>query len=248
MDLINTSNRCLLVAAAPKEVHAVLAAFAHGQLDVPVGSAVTLDDRFDLVRSGVGKSSAAAATARVLAMGQYGSMISVGIAGALPSIQSDRSNSHLDQIQIGQSITATRSCFADEGVGSNDGYIPMSDLGFAPFASGTMGIDHDPELVALLASMTDTTGIIATVSWCSGDDRCAQGVVSRTSAVAEAMEGAACAVAAQMIDPLIRTSELRIISNTTGDRSNQAWDLDGALRELTSVLGRFSNDSDKLRT
>ncbi|MFK7758961.1 MAG: hypothetical protein AB8C13_03320 [Phycisphaerales bacterium] len=247
MNLINTSNRCLLVAAAPKEVRAVCAAFDQVGSESVAGSVTALDDRFDLVHCGVGKASAAAATARALAVGQYNSMISVGIAGSLPTGQSTGQPAGQSygqpiithQLQITQSLTATRSCFADEGVGTGDGYIPMSDLGFAPFANGTMGIDHDPDLVSALASITDATGIIATVSWCSGDDGCAQGVARRTGAAAEAMEGAACAVAAQMINPDIRTSELRIISNTTGDRSKQEWDLGGALDKLTSVLGRL---------
>lgn len=100
-----------------------------------------------------------------------------------------------------------------------------------------MYIDHDPELTEHLATLCDVQGVIATVSWCSGDDGCAAGVVSRTGAIAEAMEGAACAVATQLSDPSIRTGELRVISNTTGNRSKQVWDLDLALKNLITVLG-----------
>ena len=112
-------------------------------------------------------------------------------------------------------------------------------IGFAPFPSNQMGMDHDRELTAALGSITDTSGIIATVSWCSGDDGCARGVVNRTGAIAEAMEGAAVCVAAQMIDPNIRTGELRVISNTTGDRKAQIWDLGLALGRLTHVCERL---------
>ena len=229
--LISPVNRCLIIAAAPKEVDAALAAFP-GVIRPcpPIGQAIPLDDRFDLVYSGVGKASAAAATARALTLGSYSSAISIGIAGSLPSENT---------IQIGQSIAAKRSCFSDEGIGAPDGFTPISDLGFAPFPAGTMWIDHDQQLTDFLASFTHTTGTIATVSWCSGDDGCAQGVVNRTAAIAEAMEGAAVAVAAQMIDPSIRTGELRVISNTTGDRAKQVWDLDLALAALTRVLGRL---------
>jgi len=75
------------------------------------------------------------------------------------------------------------------------------------------------------------------VSWCSGDDGCAEGVVARTGAVAEAMEGASVALAAQLVDSTIRTSELRVISNTTGNRDKQVWDLDASLKALTQVIG-----------
>ncbi|MBL4810139.1 MAG: futalosine hydrolase [Phycisphaerales bacterium] len=231
--IITPTDRCLLVAAAPKEFQASASAFISEYRcdgEIVIGQVIKLDDRFDLVLGGVGKAPAAAATARVLTQKSYGSVISVGVAGSLPGDH---------PLAIGTSMAATRSSFSDEGVGATDGFIPMSELGFAPFAGDQMGIDHDPKLTALLGSLTDTQGIIATVSWCSGDDGCAKGVVSRTGAVAEAMEGAACAVAAQMIDPSIRTGELRVISNTTGNRKEQVWDLDSALAKLANVLGRL---------
>lgn len=231
--LINPTSRCLLVAAAPKEAHAVLEAFDQS-CEAPLGIPIQLDDCFDLVRSGVGKSAAAASTMRALMLKDHRSVVSVGIAGALPS---QNLQQHL--VEIGQCVCATRSVFSDEGVGASDQFIPMSELGFAPFANGTMHIMHDPSLSALLGSIADQSGIIATVSWCSGDDGCAQGVVKRTGAVAEAMEGAACAQSAQILDPTIRTGELRVISNTTGDRTKQVWDLDLALSNLNIVLGRL---------
>ncbi len=239
--LISPDQRCLLVAAAPKEARAVLDAFLPSQPLSDLGCPVRLNDRFDLVRSGVGKSNAASATAIALTKGSYRSVISVGIAGALPAGKPVEKPAK-KPISIGHVLVATRSTFSDEGVGTPDGFLPMSDLGFAPFASGQMGVEHDQSLTALLSSIADSAGTIATVSWCSGDDGCARGVVTRTGAVAEAMEGAACAVAAEMIDPSIRTGELRVISNTTGNRANQVWDLDGALAkltELTKVLGRL---------
>ncbi|MGJ8637248.1 MAG: futalosine hydrolase [Phycisphaerales bacterium] len=231
--LINPTSRCLLVAAAPKEARAVLEAFDQS-IEAPLGIPVQLDDRFDLVRSGVGKSAAAASTMRALMLKDHRSVISVGIAGSLPSHDPESK-----PIEIGQCIAATRSVFSDEGVGASDQFIKMSELGFAPFANGTMSIEHNPALSSLLESVADLSGIIATVSWCSGDDGCAQGVVNRTEAIAEAMEGAACAQSAQILDPTIKTGELRVISNTTGDRTKQVWDLDLALSKLTHVLGRL---------
>lgn len=238
--LINPESRCLLVVAAPKELSAVLEGFECVIHTQPApGVPIPLDDSFDAIGAGVGKASAAAATARALTTETYGSVISIGIAGSLP--KKDQSGHALE---IGQTIAAARSVFSDEGVGAPDGFIPLSEIGFAPFSNNQMGMDHDPALTAVLSQLTDTTGIIATVSWCSGDDGCALGVIKRTGAVAEAMEGAAVSVAAQMIDPSIRTGELRVISNTTGHRDRQQWDLDLALGRLTHlceqlrVLGR----------
>ena len=232
--MISESNRCLLVAAAPLEAKAILRGFNHDESAVlQTGDAQKLDNRFDLMLSGVGKSSAAASTARALTLNRYTSVLSIGIAGALPS---------QTPIEIGQSILASRSCFSDEGIGTPSGFIPLSEIGFGPFKDNSMGIKHATEMLQLLAPLANHQGAIATVSWCSGDDRCAQGVVDRTGALAEAMEGAAVAVAAQLVDPTILTCELRVISNTTGNRDKQVWDLGGALKklsELSKLLGRI---------
>lgn len=112
-------------------------------------------------------------------------------------------------------------------------------MGFAPFDNTQMGKDHDPDLTSALSALTDTKGIIATVSWCSGDDGCAKGVVARTGAIAEAMEGAAVSVGVETVDPSILTGEIRVISNTTGDRDQQVWDLDRSLTRLAELMGNL---------
>ncbi len=176
--------------------------------------------------SGVGKSNAAGATARFLDPKTHARVFSVGIAGALPG----------STLELLDTVIATRSIFADEGIGADDGFIPMSDAGFGAFPDGTMHTDH-ARTIELPAS---TSGIVATVSWCSGSDACAQGVVDRTGAICEAMEGASVALAAARIDPAINTGEIRVISNTTGDRKYQRWMLDESLDRLREVLGRVS--------
>lgn len=182
--------------------------------------------RFDVVMSGVGKSNAAGATARFLDPNTHTQVLSVGIAGALPG----------STLELLDTVIATRSVFADEGIGADDGFIPMSDAGFGAFPDGTMHTDH-----ARTLELPDSkSGIVATVSWCSGSDACAQGVVDRTGAICEAMEGASVALAATRIDPAISTGEIRVISNTTGDRKNQRWMLDESLDRLREVLGRVS--------
>lgn len=222
--IITPRSRCLLAAAAPRERDAVLGAFDHAVANDP-DALITLNARFDLVVTGVGKARAAAMTTRALLASSYGSVLSVGVAGALPRD---------DAPPIGAVVGATRSVFADEGIGAPDRFIPMSELGFGAFPGGAMSIDHDGDLLSMLAP--DRRGAIATVSWCSGTDARARAVAERTGAVCEAMEGAAVALAAALHDGSIRTGELRAISNTTGDRSAQTWDLDAALGSLTRAL------------
>lgn len=235
--LLSTEHRCLIALAAPRELDAALAAFDAPPRESAPHHPITVHHAIDLVRTGVGKSAAAATVARCCALHPYAAVISAGVAGALPVTPSAPPSSS-PAPPIGASIAATRSAFADEGVGAPSGLIPLSDMGFAPFDTGD-SVHHDPDLLDLLATITDTQGPIATVSWCSGDDACARGVAQRTGAIAEAMEGAACALAAIRAGPAIRTAELRVISNTTGNRDSQRWDLDTALTNLTEVLGRF---------
>lgn len=225
--VITPDQRCLLAAAAPKELAAVARAFNQDHAAITHHDPITLDDRFDALLTGVGKSCAAASVARVLATNSYASVVSVGVAGALPADNAPA---------IGDIVAATRSVFSDEGTGTPKGFTPLSAMGFAPFTNNTDAADHDPDLLSLLSAVADHTGPIATVSWCSGTDACARGVVNRTGAIAEAMEGTACALAARRADTQTRTGELRAISNTTGDRDTQTWDLDAALAALTRAL------------
>ncbi len=131
--------------------------------------------------------------------------------------------------------------FADEGIGADSGFIPMSEAGFGAFPDGSMQATHNPTQLRLSDA---TIGPIATVSWCSGSDACARGVVGRTGALCEAMEGASVALVTNRVDPSIRTGEIRVISNTTGDRANQRWALDDSLDRLREVLGRVASMPD----
>ena len=78
-----------------------------------------------------------------------------------------------------------------------------------------------------------TIGPIATVATCSGTDEFANQVTERTGAIAEAMEGAAVMHVANLMNtPAI---EIRVISNTTGNRDEQEWNLQLALQKVSEV-------------
>ena len=101
-------------------------------------------------------------------------------------------------------------------------------LSLGDFEGNTVPVDA--RLLSRLAGHF-RTGPIATVATCSGTGTAAEEVVARTGAIAEAMEGAAVVHAARR--QRVPAIELRVVSNTTGDRDRQRWDLTGAL----SVLG-----------
>jgi futalosine hydrolase len=225
----NTSrSRTLIVVAAPRECRAVIDGLGAHDLNLPDSWIPVPIDRFDVVMSGVGKSNAAGAAARFLDPSAHARVLSVGIAGSLPG-------SALELLDL---VIATESVFADEGIGADTGFIPISEAGFGPFRDGSLSAQHDPSWLGIPEARR---GTIATVSWCSGSDSCAQGVVDRTGAICEAMEGASVALAANRVDPDIVTGELRVISNTTGDRATQRWALDDSLDRLREVLGRIAH-------
>jgi futalosine hydrolase len=80
-------------------------------------------------------------------------------------------------------------------------------------------------------------GVIATVATCSGTDALAVEVERRTGAIAEAMEGAAVVHAALRLG--LPGGEVRVISNSTGDRAKQQWDIARAFAAMHTLGARF---------
>lgn len=192
----------------------------------------------DMVVTGVGKVNAAAGVASTLHDAHAG-VISLGIGGIL-----QRSGA-----TIGDVVIASAMRYPDEGLETPDGYTPLAAMGFphGPFDEG-LGLIAPGDWVAavrerLLATLAEPSvrvhvGPIATVSTCSGTDALAQQVARRTGAVAEAMEGAAaCQVAAWHG---VKFAEVRVLSNTTGDRLRQQWDIKRALETLARVAAAIA--------
>lgn len=218
----------LLVAATPREAEAVAAGLGARLESATLWSPMPLIPYVEVLITGVGKANAAGAVARTLDADRHQGVLSVGVCGALPGGP-----------EVGATILATRSVFADEGLELPGAFQSCRQMGFA------LGPGESDEFEAAttwrvgLTSLVDAQGVIATVSTCSGRDDLAQRVRERTGALAEAMEGAGVALAAARVNPMIAFAELRSVSNTTGDRRRQRWDLDGALGALSDVLGRL---------
>jgi len=203
-----TANRpILVVVAVAKEAEAIGAI-----------------DGVEVVVAGVGRTNAAcAATEAILRHGPFSAVISAGVAGALPDQAGEPA------VAIGETIVASACVYAEEGLITPDGFQDMAGLGFplGDFAGNDVPVDR-----RLLDALADRfrIGRIATVATCSGTDAAATAVARRTGAVAEAMEGAAVVHAARRLH--VPAAELRVISNTTGDRPNQKWDIGRALAIL----------------
>lgn len=197
-------------------------------------SAIRASDRFDLVVCGVGKANAAGATALAFDPVAHAGVLNLGVAGSLPG----------SIAAMAQVVLSNFSLYADEGVLTAEGFTDVAAMGFPPDqdaagSRGSIGVAPAPDLLDAIRPLTDHAGPVATVSTCSGTDAMALDLERRTNAIAEAMEGAAigftCLRLARQGES-VRFAEARVISNTTGDRARQRWDLKGALDRLASLV------------
>lgn len=239
-------KRWLIAAAAPKEVRAILDGLLPGHappIPVPeVWSPIEIAYRdpqgrdemwVDVLRTGVGKAASAGAIGRWFDPDRHAGVLSLGIAGCLPGAW----------LEIGSVVLADPSVMTDEGSVTPREFVGLDAMGFGEDAPAIRA--DDPSRFAL-TPLVDVVGPVATVSVCSGTDdwagqtarRCGSGSGGGGGGgLAEAMEGAAIGLAARRIDPGARFAEVRVISNSTGDRGRQRWDLALALGRLSELAG-----------
>ncbi len=216
----------LLVVASSIEARAVLQALGDTPAPNP-WKPVSPAPGLELVVSGIGKANAAAAVGRFADPSRQGLVLNIGIAGTLAATP------------LGEVLVADRCIFADEGVQAPDSFSDCASMGFPLGDFPGSAVPVSAAAVAWLETLLETLAArkapIATVSTCSGSDALAAQVRARTGAAAEAMEGAAAALAAHRLG--IPFAEVRVVSNTTGDRPGQVWDMKLALSRLTAVIG-----------
>ena len=101
----------MLAVAAPAEARAVLAGLG-GPVEYADRPWEThaLGPRLDLVVTGVGKTNAAAAVARAVDAARHAAVLSVGVAGALPTEKPGAG------LELGAVVLASESVYADEGL------------------------------------------------------------------------------------------------------------------------------------
>ena len=181
-------------------------------------------DHSKVIVGGVGRTNAAAATTEaIIRDGALDMVVNAGVAGALPG----------GGLSIGDVVVASRCVYAEEGMLVPSGFtdIAASGLALGDFSGNAVPVD---ERALTRLSLLFRCGPIATVATCSGTDAAAEEVVRRTGAIAEAMEGAAVVHAARRLG--MPAVELRSVSNSTGDRDRQAWNLPKGLMALGEAV------------
>lgn len=223
MDGQRAPGKLLVAVAAPIEARSVVDAL-HAAAPPAAPWDIVECGPIDLLLTGVGKANAAGAVAARADPERHAGILQLGIAGALPG----------GGLAIGDVVVATASVLADEGLLTPDGFTGLAAMGFPSGPAGESIPCHVRWGVALAEALRPAhRGPIATVSTCSGTDELAAAIRDRTGAIAEGMEGAAAGLSALRLG--IPFAEVRVISNTTGDRECQVWDIKGAWRELGRV-------------
>jgi futalosine hydrolase len=174
-----------------------------------------------VIVGGIGRTNAAAATTEAILKhrGPIDAVICAGVAGALPA----------SNLSPGDCLVASSCIYHEEGIICPSGFASMAGLGFSLGDFEGNAVPVDEQVLDALGAVF-AIGPIATVATCSGTAAAAAEVQRRTGALAEAMEGAAVVHAARRLR--VPAIELRAISNTTGDRSHQVWDLKRGLDAL----------------
>ncbi len=226
----------LVLTAVEAEANAVLAGLTTTggarAIEAEIGPyracRVAGDPAVTVLAGGIGPAHAAAATAAALALEPERAdlVLSVGIAGGFAAAG----------VGVGDVVLATSSIFADLGADSPAGFRPASELGWQQARYPV-----PPELGARIgrrlgrAGLRVHTGTVLTVSTVTGTAKRAAELSTLHRPVAEAMEGAAVAAAANRFGRPF--AELRTVSNLVGDRDRATWDVAGALAALATALG-----------
>ncbi len=186
--------------------------------------AIGLPEDTHVVAGGIGRTNAAVATTTAMhAECPFELVISAGVAGSLPN----------SGLSVGDVVVADSCVYVEEGLVTPDGFQDMAAMGFCLGDFEGNCVPVDATLLNRLRGI-GVAGSIATVATCSGTDEQAQLVADRTSCVCEAMEGASVVHAACIAG--LPGIEIRAISNTTGNRDSQQWDLDLALANLGNAV------------
>lgn len=230
----------LVVAAVAAEVRDAFPDWEQLPVEtLPVGRRVVIRTDVNLLLTGVGGVRAAAATACLLGRRRFAAVLNVGVGGAYPGAP----------VQVGDLATAAGECDPQSGIITPDGYQDLGGLGFPltdAFPNRLTFAHPWAEWVARRVAPAPRL-LFATVACCSGDDASAAAMAARTGAAIENMEGLAVAwTAAQFGVPY---AALRAVSNFTGDRRRQRWNLPAACaalaRGLNAILDAVPVENDR---
>lgn len=171
----------------------------------------------------------ATALAFTLSQNTFSKVLQFGVGGAYP-------NSGLN---LGDVVLATSECDPQSGIETPHGFRDLTWLGFPIAERFPNRLPIENQWSKWIAQKLPETvcAEVATVVTCSGVNSSALHIEKLSGAKVEVMEGFPAAWISSCLN--LPFAELRVISNTTGDRSQQRWDLEGACVKLTAVVQKL---------
>lgn len=176
-----------------------------------------------LLHTGIGPTSTAINLTRFLERETPRAILMIGCGGSYPH----------SGLKIGDLALATEEIFGDLGVMTDQKFLPLDEMDIPITPPPVQRVQLNSPLQKPSAELLRTSiertpiqltcGPFVTVSTCSGQPQLSRDLESRTGGICENMEGAAAAqVCALYQVPFL---ELRGISNPTGTRDPEKWDL-----------------------
>ncbi len=213
----------LLLAAVPLETTIIRAQLADKlQLITrknPAPQPNQADTKLFLAHTGIGQINMAMQLSRILTIYSPDAAILFGCGGAYPN----------SGLQLGDTVIASSETLGDTGIATTSGFIPFEQLNIAEDHQLAPQFKQCYQLNSTLREraaviLSDTPqGPFVTVSTCSGHPLLSEELDNRVSGLCENMEGAAAArVCEEFNIPLL---EIRGISNPTGTRDPQQWNI-----------------------
>ncbi|MDX2480983.1 MAG: futalosine hydrolase [Desulfuromusa sp.] len=229
-----------ILAAAPLETSILRKNMINPQIlycgSIQVFSGMLQGQKVLLSHGGIGQVNMTMQLTRLLSEYTPLAVLLCGCGGSYPD----------SGLQVGQLALAAKEIFGDLGVATADNFIPLDQLNLpqtpqlAPIIQQSFTLNSDLLKWAQEIFPTVVCGSFVTVNGCSGYPRLSTELQQRTGGICENMEGAAVArVCAEFEVPLL---ELRGISNPTGTRDPQQWDISrGAKAAQLGILELLEN-------
>ncbi len=236
----------LIIAAVPLETALLRQQLEQSKAEqlysYRVFSGVLAGQQVVLAHSGVGQNAMAIQLTRLLQHHAPAAVLLCGSGGSYPK----------SGLQNGDLAVASEEICGDLGVATETSFIPLEQLDI-PYQAELMPalrqrFPLSPQLTALAQQLLPEAafGPFVTVNCCSGHPSLSEELLKRTGGICENMEGAAAAqVCAEFNIPLL---ELRGISNPTGTRDCDQWDLqlgaENAQKGLLKILQHWPQQQD----
>lgn len=213
----------LILAAAPLETNLLRKNMTNPQPlhcgSIQIFSGKLKGQHILLCHGGIGQVNMSMQLTRLLCVYTPTAVFLCGCGGSYPD----------SGLKIGDLALAEEEIFGDLGVATAEKFIPLEQLNLpqtpqlAPIIQQSFTLNSDLLEWAQQLLPDTACGSFVTVNSCSGHTRLSEELQQRTGGICENMEGAAAArICAEFNIPLL---ELRGISNPTGTRDPQQWDI-----------------------